>query len=230
MIVDVSAEHGMAHVHFEQSDLIPTVGSEVGVYQRMETEMRLIAVLQITEAFPGSANVSGSPEALGRIVRGDMVLRPQTAPVDTNQIAAESAPIAPATDAEPIVAETAAATAETAPMTTEPAPVSVQRAPVALQSGPDAGRTEDVASQVTPVETQPSRATAEPATGHVSAAPVGTQAPVILETHAPTATHAMHAPVRPTVAQASVLRPVAPRQSPAKLRVGRRPVGAVFMP
>jgi hypothetical protein len=76
VVVHVSPQHRLAHVHFDQEDLLAAVGSELGVYETIGAQRRLVAVLQVVEAFPGSANVTGADAALATIARGDMVLRP----------------------------------------------------------------------------------------------------------------------------------------------------------
>jgi hypothetical protein len=75
VILHASPEHGLAHVHFKESNLKVEVGSEVGVYEQVGQERKLLAKLKVAEAYPGSANVTGSAEALARISRGDVVLR-----------------------------------------------------------------------------------------------------------------------------------------------------------
>ncbi|MEM9657997.1 MAG: hypothetical protein AAF961_06505, partial [Planctomycetota bacterium] len=74
VVVHVSPPHRLAHVHFQDSQLIAPVGAEVGVYDQQGDASKLIARLTVVESFSGSANVSGHPGALSRISRGDVAV------------------------------------------------------------------------------------------------------------------------------------------------------------
>lgn len=76
VVVHVSLPHELAHVHFSDSTLQPPAGSILGIYEQVGDQRRLLARLRVVESFPGSANVTGSPEDLSRIARGDVVLSP----------------------------------------------------------------------------------------------------------------------------------------------------------
>jgi hypothetical protein len=76
VIVHHSPEHGLAHVHFDHSNLQAPVGSYIGVYERAGEQRRLLAKMQVVNSFPGSANVTGSPEAFATIAQGDVVFCP----------------------------------------------------------------------------------------------------------------------------------------------------------
>jgi hypothetical protein len=75
VVVHVSQQQGLAHVHFSESDLMLDEGSTLGVYAQNGSQRELLAKLQVVQGFPGSANVTGSNESLARIARGDIVLR-----------------------------------------------------------------------------------------------------------------------------------------------------------
>ena len=76
VVVHVSAEHRLAHVHFHNPAVQPAKGSVVGIYQQAGDRRMLLAKLTVVEAFVGSANVTGSVDAFARISRGDVAVRP----------------------------------------------------------------------------------------------------------------------------------------------------------
>lgn len=161
VIVDVSPEHGLAHVHFDQSDVQAVVGSEVGVYQQVGNERLLVARLQVVNTFAGSANVTGTPEALGKIARGDVVLRPTVI----------SADVQPTAEAAPIVEQVQASEPATEPLAAVSAPVVEVAAPPVVQAVEPAAR---VVTHPTPPRQSPrqvQRRTSTHAQPHVQAEP-----------------------------------------------------------
>ncbi|RIK86319.1 MAG: hypothetical protein DCC67_02900, partial [Planctomycetota bacterium] len=77
VVVHVSPEHRLAHVHFSEANMVADVGVEIGVYAAVGQQRELIARLHVVEAFAGSANVTGTPDDLANIQRGDLVLLPR---------------------------------------------------------------------------------------------------------------------------------------------------------
>jgi hypothetical protein len=76
VVVHVSSDHQLAQVHFHNPALNAPPGAVIGVYQQEGERRMLLAKLKVVESFPGSANVTGSADALSRISRGDIAVRP----------------------------------------------------------------------------------------------------------------------------------------------------------
>jgi hypothetical protein len=76
VLLHISPQHGLAHVHFNEPNFEANVGAELGVYSQIGQERAFLAKLKVVESFPGSANVTGSAEALAKVTRGDVVLLP----------------------------------------------------------------------------------------------------------------------------------------------------------
>jgi hypothetical protein len=219
VIIDVSAPHNLAHVHFNKEEVLSAVGSEVGVYQQSGGERRLIARLQVVESFPGSAIVTGTPEALASIVRGDLVLRREI-----NESAAE--PVVASAPIEEPVEPTETAWIEPLPpvevqaMMESPAPAPVEQ--VEIASTPAAAPAATPAPAA--VQAQTPVVAAEPI--QRPAAPARTNATAQVTASAPPA-----AVAQPAVRQASAVRPATPAErSTVRPAVARRPMTAVFMP
>ena len=94
VIVHVSLQHELAHVHFNDSNLQPPAGSLLGVYEQVGDKRMLLARLKVVESFVGSANVTGSSDDLAKIARGDVVLTPPARMLASAQASAVQAPVA----------------------------------------------------------------------------------------------------------------------------------------
>jgi hypothetical protein len=202
VVVDVSPDHSLAHVHFDDPNAPAVVGAEIGVYQQVGAERRLVAVLHVVEAFPGSANVTGAPEALAAVARGDMVVRRLGERPTLHEATAAASPSA---------LQAIAAASEPIPSAGEPL--------LPIESLPPV--TEDMT--MLPVAAADSPATAG------APAPAPTNASTAVPAAQPTPNEPA-APAQ--VLQASELRPLVAPQPRRTVRpaTARRPITAVFMP
>jgi hypothetical protein len=135
VVVHVSPAHGLAHVHFNQSAFQASVGSIVGVYEGAGQQRHLLAKLQVVETFPGSANVTGSPDALTRIARGDVVLQATVVNAEQRPEAVAAEPVSVAREPSPREAPAATSAARQATAEMRVVPASSQ-APVATRIAP----------------------------------------------------------------------------------------------
>jgi hypothetical protein len=225
VVVDVSPQHSLALVHFDQPELVSPVGSEIGVYSQNGGERKLVARLEIVETFPGSAHVTGTIEALAAVTRGDMVLRPTgevespavaTASVETAPVVSAPAPVVPSAPIGVPVVEIAepAAPPESETAWIEPLP-PVESTPIAAPQvvEPQVVVSSPIVASEPVVVSEPA-VVSEPvvASQPVAAPPAVTAQPVATPT---TVAPALQAPVRSAAnGQAPVRRPVvAPRRA-----------------
>jgi hypothetical protein len=149
VVVHVSAERGLAHVHFTEPGLMLEKGSAIGVFAQMGQTRELLAKLDVIESFPGSATVTGSHEALARISRGDIALRPSVAAdiqpkgsVHTEWVSSHEEPSSPAVEQVEFTAPSAPPQIQVAAPTAAP-PKPMRRPPsqsAALQKASTARR------------------------------------------------------------------------------------------
>jgi hypothetical protein len=218
VIVDVSPQHGLALVHFDQAELMSPVGSEIGVYRQIGAERQLVARLEIVKSFSGSAHVTGTTDALTAISSGDIVLRPtgdDSAAVATTSAASAPTPVIPST---PISQSIGKAAEVVAPPDSETAWIE-PLPPLDEQVIEPQIATEPQVMVEAPVA-------ARPAMAPQAVAPITTAAPAV---QTPAAT--TQARVQPAlVQQATVTRPVRQPARQVRPAVARRMATAVFMP
>jgi hypothetical protein len=91
VVLHVSVNHRLAHIHLNQENSQLAVGTVLPVHRTAENQLTELGQLQVVESFPGSANVTGSKEVLALLKRGDVALVP-----------AATAAVQPTQNAEPL--------------------------------------------------------------------------------------------------------------------------------
>ncbi|MEZ6117700.1 MAG: hypothetical protein R3C28_14170 [Pirellulaceae bacterium] len=73
-LLHIDPARQLAHVHFESQRLVPSAGTLMNVVRRGEAGQVVLGLVEVTETYPGSANVKAIKGDFSQLVRGDVVV------------------------------------------------------------------------------------------------------------------------------------------------------------
>ncbi|MCA9197713.1 MAG: hypothetical protein KDA87_09255 [Planctomycetales bacterium] len=73
-LLHIDPARQLAHVHFESHDVVPATGTLMNVMRNGEAGAVVLGLVEVTETYPGSANVKAIKGDFSKLVRGDVVV------------------------------------------------------------------------------------------------------------------------------------------------------------